>query len=149
MSIDCKAAVRATLIGDPEMAAGLSAWSGDPSVFTRRPIPQDVTQPFTIVNSPSSITDEDGLTSDRPVVMLDVATYGRKSAPGSADDQTRLVERLGARVRELFHRNRFSVSPTGFSTIDVRAAGPIDAPVDDDVTVGRLVTLTIRLRRIP
>jgi hypothetical protein len=80
-------------------------------------------------------------------VNLDLAVYGRKGKPGTAQDQTRVVERLGFRLRTHFHRQKFSVQPEGFSVIDVRAGGPVPAPTDDDQTIGRLVSLIVRLRR--
>lgn len=147
MSADIRPAVRETLLAMPEVQATLAEWRGEPAVFTRRPIPADAGSPQAIVNSPVSVTDEDGLTSDRPVIVLDIAVYGVKAAAGTASDQTRAVDALGWAIRDRFHRDKFSVRPAGFSAIGVTATGPIDAPVDDDATVGRIVTLTVRLRR--
>lgn len=147
MSLDLAPSIRAALIGDESIAADLSTWNNDPAVFTRRPVPADATDPMMIVNPPAAIGDMDALTSERPIVMLDVAIYGKKGPPGDGSDQTRIVERLGFRTRALFHRQKFSILPEGFSVIDITAAGPIPAPVDDEETVGRLVSLTIRLRR--
>lgn len=147
MSLDLAPALRDALIDATDISSQLSEWRGEPAVFTRRPVPADAVFPFCIVNPDSFITDQDGLTSPRPVVGRDIAFYGRKGPPGDASDQTRIVEAMAYLARDLFHREKFSVQPTGFSVIDVVATGPVPAPVDDEATIGRLVSLTIRLRR--
>jgi hypothetical protein len=140
-------AIRTALIGDELIADALSKWQGEPAVFTRRPAPADAKDPMIIVNPDAAIGDEDALSSPRPVVMRDVAVYGKKAAPGDTSDQTRKVERIAYRMRELFHRQKFSLVLDGYSVIGIVVAGPVPAPVDDDVTVGRLISLTIRLAR--
>lgn len=145
--LDLAGPLRTALIEAGAIAADLSKWEGEPSVFTRRPVPPDALDPMIIVNPPAAISDDDGLTSERPIVLVDIAIYGKKAPPKDTSDQTRIVERLSLRVRALFHRQKFSVRPEGFSVIGITAAGPINAPVDDEETVGRLVSLTIRLRR--
>lgn len=129
------------------VVAELSEFNGEPSVFTRRPVPSGADDPMVLINPPAAIGDEDGLRSERPVPIIDIAVYGRKAEPGSADDQTRAVERAAFAIRELFHRQKFSVQPVGYSVTEIVAAGPFPAPVDDEVTIGRIVTLTIRLKR--
>jgi len=128
-------------------AETLAAWENEPAVFTRRPVPASAKYPLCVVNPPRAINDIDGLTSRRPVVLLDLAFYGRKSEPGSADDQTRIVEAQGRRAYVLFHRQKFSVQIEGFSVIDIVASGPFAGPVDDEGTVARIVTLRMRLGR--
>lgn len=146
--LDLGPAIREALLGESGVADLLSTWTGEPAVFTRRPVPADATDPMIIVNPPRSVTDADGLTSDRPVWMGDVAIYGRRGAPGDpTEDDTRVVEQIGIRIRALFHRQRFALQVGGFHVIDIRAAGPVPAPVDDDKTVGRIVSLIVRLRR--
>jgi hypothetical protein len=145
--LDLGPPLRESLMGNPDIALQLEQWSGEPAIFTRRPVPDDAPDLIILINPPASLTDADGLTSDRPIVSLYVAVYGRKGKPGTAEDQSRIVERLGFRIRTHFHRQRFSVQPEGFSVIDVRAGGPVPAPTDDDQTVGRLVSLIVRLRR--
>lgn len=122
-------------------------WKGEPAVFTRRPLPDDAPDLCVLINPPAGVTDFDALNSQRPIVVHDIGVYGRKAAPGSTDDQTREVEKFGFALRSHFHRNRFSVRPDGIHVIDVQARGPYPAPTDDEAEVGRMVTLTIRLRR--
>lgn len=145
--LDLGEPLRAALLAAEHIVADLGRWNDEPAIFTRRPVPEDASDPMIIINPPAAITDDDALNSERPIVLIDLATYGRKAAPGTAGDQTRLVERLAYRQRALFHRQKFSVRPEGFSVIGIVATGPIAAPVDDEETVGRLVSLTIRLRR--
>lgn len=143
--------LRSSLIaGDPDrgidIAELVEEWKGEPAVFTRRPVPADAPDLIIICNPAITILDEDALVSRRPVWTSTIAIYGRKGAPGSADDQTREVEALGWRIRALFHRQRFSVRPEGFSVIEVTAGGPVPGPTDDDKQVARIVQLRIRLR---
>ena len=145
--LDLGPPLRDSLMANPEITTALSQWKGEPAIFTRRPVPADAGDPIIIINPPFSIGDADALTSDRPIWEGDIAVYGRKGAPGTPEDQTREVDLIGHRIRDHFHRQRFSVRPEGFSVIDVRAGGPVPAPTDDDQTIGRLVTLIVRLRR--
>lgn len=130
-----------------DVADYIDRWNNEPAVFTRRPLPADAPESVCIVNPAASIGDGDGLTSDRPILTHDIAFYGPKGQPGTAEDRTREIERAAHIARAYFHRNRFSVQPTGYSVIDVQASGPTPAPVDDENEVGRLVTVVVRLRR--
>lgn len=145
--LDLGPAIREALIGDTAIATELATWNNEPAVFTRRPVPDDAGFPQAIVNDAAAISDEDGLTSDRPVWMGDVVFYGRKAAPGSTEDQTREVQQTAIRARRLFHRQKWALQVGGFHVIDIRASGPVPAPVDDDKTIGRVVSLIVRLGR--
>jgi hypothetical protein len=145
--LDLGPAFREALIDATPISSALSTFNEEPAVFTRRPVPDNAEFPLIIVNPPASISDEDGLVSDRPVWMGDVAVYGAKAAPGSDEDQTRIVEQIALRVRTLFHRQKWALPVGGFHVIDIRATGPVPAPVDDDKTVGRIVSLIVRLGR--
>lgn len=146
------AALRSAMIaGDPDrgidIAELLSEWKGEPAVFTRRPVPKDARNVMAIINPPVSILDADALNSHRPVWLGNIAFYGTKSEGGSAGDQTREVEQAADLTVRLFHRQRFSVRPEGFSVIEVVAGGPVPGPTDDDNEVSRIVNLRIGLRR--
>jgi hypothetical protein len=146
--LDLGPPVRASILADAAIVALLGKWKQEPSIFTRRPVPSAAADPMVIINPPASLVDAGtSLVKDTPVVVFDIAIYGHKGAPGSSDDQTRKVEEVGFLMRELFHRDRWALSVDGFHVIDVRATGPFRAPVDDDQTVGRIVTLTVSLRR--
>lgn len=156
MSLDMGPALRQALLDqqDPALQAAAAAiiaqldtYQGAPAVFAYRPVPQDAGHRIILINPDIAITDGDGLTSDRPVVQRDIAIYGRKGTPGDAADDSPIIEALGYQVRDLFHRQKFAVQPSGYSVIEIIATGPVPAPVDDDGEIGRLVGLTIRLRR--
>lgn len=134
-------ALRVSLIEDGDIAPELGLYAGEPSIHNRRPVPAEALYPMILINPPTAAGDDDGLTSDRPWEIRDLCIYGRQP------DDYRLVERLADLMRLKFHRQKFSIAPEGYSVIDIRAAGPLPAPVDDAAIVGRMVTLTIRLRR--
>ena len=147
MSLDLLPALRDAVIAAPNVTVELATWRNEPAVFTRRPVPEDASDPMVIINPPSAVAFADGLSADRPVVRHDIVVYGAKAAPGSPGDQTRVVERIAFAIRDHLHRNRFSVQADGFHVVDVRAGGPIAAPVDDDQTVGRVVSVSVSLNR--
>lgn len=147
MSLDLGPALRTALIGNLAIAARLAQWRAEPCVFAYRPVPADAPMPLAIINPNSALTDADGLMSDRPVLARDIAVYGRRGTPGESSDQSAAVDEIAYLIRQLFHRQKFSVTVAGFSVIDIIASGPIPAPADDDGEIGRLVALTIRLRR--
>lgn len=147
MTLDLKPALRDAIMDYPLVTDELSEYKGEAAIFTRRPVPSDAEYPFVQINHPSAIGDRDGLNSDRPVVVIDIMVYGDVGEPGTPQDQTRAVDRAAYALRELFHRQRKSVQPDGFYAISITARGPMPAPVDDEKTVGRVVSLTIALRR--
>lgn len=147
MSEDLFPAMRDAVIAAPGVIEELGNWRGEPAVFTRRPVPADAEMVLALINPPTSITDAGGLAPGRSRIVHDIVIYGQKGTPGSGSDETRQVERAAFALKEHFHRNRFSVQPAGFHVIGVTATGPVPAPVDDDATVARLVTVAVTLRR--
>ena len=141
MSLDLSPAIRDALMDAVAISSQLADWKGEPSIHTRRPLPADVTYPCIAISPDVTIYDADGLKSERPIVERDVTAYGLQP------DQYRTVEALGHAIRQLFHRQKWSIRPDGYDVIDVQARGPMPAPTDDEKKVGRVVTLTIRLRR--
>lgn len=145
--LDLGPAFREALIAAAPISSVLSVYDEEPAVFTRRPVPDAAEYPLIIVNDPASLGDADGLTSSHPVWSGDIAIYGQKGAPGTAEDHTRIVQQAALAVRTLFHRQKWALSVGGFNVIDIRATGPVPAPVDDDKTIGRIVSLIVRLGR--
>ena len=143
MSLDLGAPIRTALLADAGIVALLSTLRGTAAVFTRRPTPTDAIRPLIVVSEDISITDADGLRSDRPIVIRDILIYGDQP------DQFRDVETLGYLIRDLFHRNKGSVVSATYDIIDIRASGPRKAPTSDEEVVGRVVTLTFILRKTP
>lgn len=143
MSLDLGPAIRTAMIEAEAISGELGQWESEPAIFTRRPIPAEAPKKHAIINPPTAIGDEDALISERPFVVIDLAFYGAQP------DDLRGIDRAAFAAREVFHSKKHSITPEGYSVIDVRAAGPYAAPTDDAETVGRMVTLTIRLRRQP
>lgn len=139
--IDLAVSLRAALVADTTIAGLLPTYMGSKPVFTRRPAPSDAPFPIIMVSPDIALGDEDGVSDSRPLIVRDIAVYGRNSTP----DAYRDVEAIAYRVRDLFHRNRFAIAPSGWRVTDIRATGPIPAPTDDEDLVGRVVALTIRL----
>lgn len=136
-------------ISEAELAEKLGKWHSEPSIHTRRPIPQDATYPAAAISANVSRGDQDGLTSLRPVIARDITIYGenRPSTGIGDEDQVRLVEEIADDVHALFHRKKFSIVVDGHHVIDIVAAGPIPAPTDDVNKIGRVIMLTIRLQK--
>jgi hypothetical protein len=142
MSLNLAGPIRDALLGNAQIAAFPGEWGNEPAIATRRPVPANYPPRIILINPDAAVGDFDGLTSDRPIIVKDIAIYGDQ--PKDYRD----VEACGYQVRDLFHRQRFSIVPVGFQVVDIVASGPFPAPVDDEKTVGRIVSLTIRLRRI-
>jgi len=158
MTLDLGEALRASFLDqqDPELQPIASAitdaldqWQAAPAVFAFRPLPADAPDLVIIIEEDAALSDEDGLTSSRPICQRDIKVYGRRGSPGDEGDQSAAVEAIGFQMRELFHRQKFSVQAEGYSVTEIVARGPVAAPVDDDATIGRMINLTIRLRRNP
>lgn len=141
MSIDLKAAVRTAILANAEIRDELATYGSSKAVFTRRPIPDDAPYPC-IVISDMVIDDGDGLVSRRPTIDVDVCVYGKNDPQGA---EYRTTETIGYALRNLFHRQRWSITQAGAHVSDVTCRGPLPAPTDDEKTVGRVVTLQVRL----
>lgn len=143
---DVSPAIRAAILGNTTITSRLATWQGSPAVLTRLPIPEDVPFPAIVIPFNSVTTDQDFLTSDLTVIIRDVMVYGNIAAPGTPEDHTRRVDEIAYELRRLFHRNRASLDNQPYHVVDIVVNGPRPAPVDDDKTVGRMVTLTLRIQ---
>lgn len=138
--------LRAALIGASGVTDELDAYKSSYPIFTKVPVPDDAPDELVVVSSGFSVEENDGLTDERPVLQRDVMFYGRRSTDPD-QDQYRSVERMAFAAHALFHRQRLSITVAGWSVIDIVARGPAPAPVDDEQTVGRMVSLTISLAK--
>lgn len=143
MSLDIAPAIRAALINESTISGLLTEWQNDPAIFTRRPVPEDAAPPYISISEDISITDEDYLNSKHPIVVRDIIAIGHDP------DDYRAVEQLGYSIRDLFHRQRFSITLDGFTVLDIRANGPRAVTPGDDEFVARLVSVTFLLRANP
>lgn len=115
-----------------------------PSVLTNRPVPPDAAYPLILTADDVTRDDQDLINSPIQVIVRDISIFGQNTTT-SGVNQTRLVQTIALMVRDLFHRQRGSISVPGWNVLDIIARGPITGPTDDDQSVHRLITLTIRL----
>jgi len=129
------------LSNDATITALLGTWNSNPSIHTRRPIPADAGYPLIVISPDITVSDQDALSTFRPVIVKDIAVYGLQP------NDYRTVEALGLLLRNKFHRLRFALTPpAGYKIIDIVALGPSIAPTDDDKKLGRVVSLTVRVQ---
>lgn len=136
---DLSVPLRAAIIAASAITGKLGSYQGGASVHTRRPVPEDAGYPLIICGPDVTISDQDGISDKRPVIVRDVVCYGHQ--PGDY----REVEAVGYALRAMFHRQSHAITVPGWSVTDILATGPYPAPVDGDNFVGRRVTLTVRL----
>lgn len=141
-TLDVLPGLRAAIIAVPAITAKLGVYNGAPSVHTRRPVPSDAPYPMVVISKVTR-ADDDGINDFRPVQIVDINVYGPQP------DKYRDVEAVSELIYGLFHRQARALTVTGYSVTDIRCTGPSPAPVDDENTVGRRVTLTIRLYAKP
>lgn len=130
--------IRAAIIANAAITAKLGKYQGAPSVHTRRPVPTDAGFPMVTVGPIITRSDEDGINTFRPVIVIDINVYGEASA------HYRDVEAIADMIYAMFHRQR-AITVAGYSLTGIRCTGPSPAPADDDTHIARRVTLTLRL----
>lgn len=138
---DLSQPIYAALAGDTTISAALPSYAGAPAVFTSRPTPKDAPFPMILAAGDIAVTDQDFIDNPLPVLVRDISVFGQNDAPA----HVRAVETIALRVRDLFHRQRASLSVPGWNIIDIVCKGPVVGATDDETTAHRLVTLTIRL----
>lgn len=143
MSMNLAEPLRAALMAAQPISSALGQWQGEAAVFTRRPVPGDAPSRFIIVNPDAAITNDDALNNLRPIIQRDIAVYGDQPA------DYRAVEAVGYAMQELFHRNRLSIIVPGYRVVGIVVSGPFPAPADDITQVGRMVSLSVSLEKLP
>lgn len=145
--LDLTIPLREGLLADAGIVAALPSYgSNGKTIFSRRPVPSDAPYPMIVISPDVTLSDNDGIDHERPIVVRDIAIYG-KNEPAS---NYRQVEDVAYAVRHLFHSRKDTLPLTGiYKLIDIRASGPRPAPTNDLQTVGRMVELTIRLAMKP
>jgi hypothetical protein len=141
---DMSQSIRASLAADDFVNSNLPQYLTDITIFTRRPVPPDAPYPMIVVDPNKANVDIGGLNYNQLRILADIAVYGSNDSASNF----RLVEQLAYEVFELFHRNRGSVQVPGWQTARVWCNGPIQIPSDDDMRVGRLISLTAELVRL-
>ena len=134
------------MVSDGVLAALITAYDGDPAVFTVDPVPEDAVRPYIqTTGNNSDIADPtmddasgDGLRN----VTRDILCFAdEKGAPEQ-------IEAIALRVRELFSSPYGAGVPiTGWGIIRMRVSGPTQFDPDAD-TYGRSVEVDMTLQRI-
>lgn len=137
--MDLPAAFYDALTSDSTVVAYLGTYLTTPCVFTKVPVPSEASFPMLVVMPPASVNDFDFLNSKHLTIEQDLIAYGEQ------DSDYRDVEDLAWYLRTLFHRDKDAITVTGWSVLDIVAAGPVPAPVSDENHVARRVGLTITL----
>jgi hypothetical protein len=138
--VDLSQPLYAALTGVSDGIDGLATYHGSPAVFTRRPVPIDCGFPLIITAGYVTYSDQDFIADEMADLVRDIGIFGNKP------DHYRLVEQIAFDVRDLFHRNRESLTVPGWHVVDIRCKGPVEIN-DDDQVIGRNVSLQIRLTR--
>lgn len=136
---------RAALVGAAAITDNLLDYYGSYPVFTRAPVPDDAADyyPIIVVGAQIQAGEADGMSDQRPVVDRDINVYGRNDTPA----HYRAVETIAFAVHDFLHRAPSAITVSGWVVIDLTALGPDAAPVDDEQTVGRRVTVRARLAK--
>lgn len=145
MSLDVAPAIRTALLAESGITGLIGTYKGSASIHTRVPVPAQVELPYIVIGPDVAIVNSDALISRRPTVIRDIFVYGTVgSAP---QDHYREVETVAYAIRTLFHRQKYSLTVTDYDVVSVEVNGPRPAPSNDEEIIGRVVSLTISLRR--
>ena len=137
--MDLSTAFYSALSADDTVTGYVATYGSYPCIFTRVPVPSDAPYPMLVVMPPASVQDFDFLTNKKLSITQDLMVYGEQ------DPDYRDVESLAWYLRDLFARNKFAISITDWSVMDIQVSGPTPAPVSDEQHVARRVELTITL----
>lgn len=143
MMPDLSEPVRDALIAAAAITSELPVYQGSYPIFTRVPVPDDAEYPLIVVGAQVQAGSEDGVSDERPVVVRDITVYGENTTAA----KYRAVERAAHAIHAIFHRRRGSIIVPDWAVMNVTAVGPAPAPVDNEQTVGRRVSVTFRLAR--
>lgn len=127
------------LIGLPEVAGRMSTFRGAPAIFTDDEVPGKAQFPYCHIRP--AMLDEPWETKNVThgrLVAVDVAVFQVNSGDSS------LVDEVGQVIRDRLNKQAVTIS--GWGTLIAAAAGPIQAPTDDQV-YGRIVTATVTIIR--
>lgn len=133
------------LLNNAQVVSRLPAYVDSVTIFTRRPAPTDASYPMIIISRDIAKQNLDGISDLRPLITRDIAVYGLND--GSASYRT--VETLANIIFGQFHRRRAAlVAPDGWTVAAIESVGPLPAPVDDTMQVGRIITLHVQLAQL-
>lgn len=126
------------LAGDLTLVGMLNTYQGRPAIFTTDPAPGDALLPYIVTAGDAVNAAFDTKTTRGNQIWRDVRCYA--NAGGSAAE----IEAMAERVRELFHRQAFSIA--GFVWIWAECSGPVAA--DELDAYGRIVTVKLTIEEV-
>ena len=130
------------LLANYSLVELLPAYNNSVPIFTRRPVPTDAPYPMIVVSPDIVKQNLDGYTDLRPKITRDIAVY----ALNETSANYRLAEQLASMILTQFHHTRHAlVPPDGWMIANIESRGPIPAPTDDDMFVGRVVSIDVLL----
>jgi len=143
--VDLTAAFYDRMVNDSELAALLATYpvgtvstadSGIPvpAIFTDQQVPEDAELPYIWTYGQIGNAPDDTKLQPGRDILRDIRCYTKRN-------ETSLVEQIGFRVRELFHRHALTLNDA--VTIVAEASGPSAAPTDEQI-IGRVVTVRLR-----
>ena len=133
--------IRTALLADADVIANLPAYRGTYPIFTIRPVPADTPYPCIVVSQDIALSDEDGVNDYRPSVQRDIAVYHSNETPVNRHT----VDTIAQAVRRTFHRQRNSLTVSGWGVVRVQASVPTRVPLDSDQLFGCVVQLLVLL----
>ncbi len=151
MFIDIDQAVYDRMANDAELVAMIETYTPNgafesasetgvpgPAIFTDREVPEDARLPYIWTHGQiTDIADDTKLQPGREIVR-EIQCFTERN-------QTDTIERIGQRIRDLFHRATVSILYA--VTIISDASGPIATPTDETV-LGRSITIRLRFETI-
>jgi hypothetical protein len=144
MSVDLAQPIITVLEASSAVTDALPAWGSIKPIHSRRPIPADTTYPCIAISPTIGALDTLAqISNETPEIIIDISVFDDNDTATNY----RAVESLARTIRDLFHRNRRSITISGYSVTQITCTGPIPGPLDDDVKVHRVVTLTVQLVR--
>jgi hypothetical protein len=152
-------AVVGMIQADPVMQALLYSYGGSPAVFTFIPVPEVDPGPPPVLPLPFIVTEDsvsdvfdDTTTTVGHKIKKDIRCYDLET-----NDPTK-IQTIAMRIKDIFHRQESTMTKYILNSGDAElftvtqcwANGPRPAPHQvDEYVQGRIITLNIRLTRIP
>lgn len=134
--------IRDALIANAAITSQLPVYLDSFPIFTRRPVPVGAPYPCIVISKDIGVTDEDGISDTRSIIVRDIAVYNTNE-PAAA---YHAVDPIALEVRRMFHRQSPLVVPDWSVTL-ITATGPIDVRLEQDKLTGRVIQLTVRVAR--
>lgn len=127
---------------DSEIQDIVSSFNGEPSVFTKIPVPGDVDKPYlTIPQTSTANTDNEFSSKQDRAIQFSRSVRGYDEEVNS--EQT--AENLLWRCFELLHDNKIKLNLSDWEIKRMIATGPFNTPTEQEDLIGFGLSLTLFL----